>query len=149
AEHDKAAQLKEQLELATSDAKAAARLRGITHAALVEFAQTGMLADSDGITDPDVRAIYLAKLRECLAGELRRREEEQARRIQRIKVRRVSGEFQDFVAWTRRRLRGDGGHGEINYRLLGRLFRELNVTDPQEQQSILATLGTRPLDFGE
>src|SRR5262249_33301956 len=93
--------------------------------------------------------IHVDKLRECLAGELRRRDKEQARGVLRIRATPVFGEFQDFVALTRRRLRAESGRGEIDQPLLARLFRELNVNDPQEQQSILATLGTRPLDLGE
>jgi hypothetical protein len=148
AERDRAAQLKEQLELMTSDADALALLRWLSYAALTEFAQNGTLAELGGVTHPDVRAIHLQRLRGCLVAEFQRRQEEHAGRAQRIRATPVYGELQDFTALTRRRLLSRGG-GAIDYRLLARLFRELKVDREDEQQRILVTLSTRPLDVGE
>src|SRR5207248_9441878 len=99
---------------------AVAFLRRLSDAALTEFARNGTLAELDGVTHPDVRAIHLQRLRGCLAGELQRRQQEQTGRLQRICATPVYGELQDFAALTRRRLLAQGG--AIDYRLLSRLF---------------------------
>jgi hypothetical protein len=143
-----AADLKKQLERATSDEEALTRLRGLTYASLAEFAQTGTLADLEDISDNHVRAIHLDKLRGLVATELRRRQEDQDRRALRIQATPVLGEFRDFVTLARRRIQAKVG-GDIDFRLLERLFRELNVNDSKERQQILKALSTRPFDYGE
>ena len=148
ADREPAAQLKEQLELITSDADAIAFLRRLSDAALTEFARNGTLAELDGVTHPDVRAIHLQRLRGCLAAEFQRRHQERTGRLQRICATPAYGELQDFTALTRRRLLAQGG-GAIDYRLLACLFRELNVQHQDEQQRILATISTRLLDLVE
>lgn len=149
AERDRAAQLKEQLELVTSDEEALALLHRLSYAALTEFVRNGTLAALEGISDPDVLAIHLERLRGCLEVELQRRQEDQARRVQSIRATPAFGELQDFATLTHRRLLTQDGGGEIDYRLLARLFRELNVNGADEQQRILATLSARSLDYGE
>jgi hypothetical protein len=149
AEHDKADYLKKQLELATSDAEAAARLRLLTDVALVDFAQTGTLADLRDFEHPDVRAIHLDKLRCGLGTEIRKREEERTNRARRIQTTPVFGEFQEFVALSRRRLLARTGGGEIDHRLLARFFAEVQINGAAEQQRIQKELSTRPLDYEE
>jgi hypothetical protein len=148
-ERTRAANLKEQLERAISDEKAVARLRALKYESLAEFARTGTLSDLGFIEHPDLRAIHLDKLRGCLATELRQRQEDQHRRALRIQATPVFGEFRDFVMLTRGRIQETVGGGDIDYRLLDRLFRELNVNNQNEQQQILTTLSTRPFDFDE
>jgi hypothetical protein len=147
-ERDRAAQLLQQLEFVTTDGEALALLHRLSYAALSDFARNGTLAELQDITHPDVRAIHVERLRGCLAREIQRREEEQVRRVQSIRATPAFGELQDFVALTRRRLAAQGG-GEINYRLLARLFRELNVNGADEQQRLLGKLGRRALDYAE
>jgi hypothetical protein len=148
-ERGRAANLKAQLELATSDDRAVALLQKLSHAELADFVQTGTLTDLGDITHPDVRAIYMDRLRCNLETELRRRQDEQARRVQSIRATPAFGELQDFAALARQRLRAQGKGGEIDYRLLTRLFRELDVTGVEEKERILAKLTARPLDFDE
>ena len=54
-----------------------------------------------------------------------------------------------LVGLTRGRIQAKVGRGDIDRRLLDRLFRELGVNNPNEQQQILQTLSPRPLDSGE
>jgi hypothetical protein len=147
-ERDRAVQLLQQLDLVTTDGEALAILHRLSYAALADFARNGTLAELESVTHPDVRAIHLERLRSCLEREIRRREEEHARRVQSIRATPAFGELQDFVALTRRRLAAQGGR-EINYRLLARLFRELKVNGVDEQQRLLGKLGRRPLDYAE
>jgi len=144
----RAAKLQEELEFATSDTRALAHLRGLSYAALVDLAQKGTPPELDGITHPDVRAMYGEKLRSFLLDEFQRRERDHARRLQNIRASPAFGELRDFVGLTRHRLATRGG-GEINYRLLGRLFRELNVNGAVEQRRVLGKLGRQPLDYEE
>jgi hypothetical protein len=149
ADHAKAHNLKEQLERATSDAEAAARLHQLSDAALVDFARTGTLADLPDFAHPGVYAIHLDKLNLSLDAEFRRREEERANRARRIQATPVFGEFQEFVALSRRRLLARTGGGEIDDRLLARFFAEVHINSPDERQRIWTELARRPVDYDE
>jgi hypothetical protein len=149
AEHARAASLKDALEHAMSDSEAIARLQRMPYAALVDLARDGRVADREDTTNPDVQAIHRDKLREHVAAELQRRDEEFVRRSQRIRATPVFSELQEFVALTRHRLLTQKAMSAIDYQLMKRLFRELNVNDFAEQQGILASLGSGRLDYAE
>jgi hypothetical protein len=149
AEHEKARSLKAQLELATSDEEAAARLHQLTDEALIEFAGKGTLRDTQEFSTPDAYAIYLEKLRSGLETEFRRREEARADRARRIQATPVFSEFQELVTLSRRRLQARTGGGKIDQRLLARFFAEVQINGAEEQQRIRNELGKRQPDFDE
>jgi hypothetical protein len=138
-EHERAADLRKQLERAASPAAAAALLQRLPNPALVDFAQTGRLSDPDGITDPKVRAIQLDNLQAHLAAEVQRRREDFHRRLQRIQAAPVFGELQEYVQLARRRLE-QPAHGPVDQRLVSVLLTELKVNNPAERRRILQTL---------
>jgi hypothetical protein len=146
-ERSQAADLREQLSVALSDEQARAFLQNLSYPALVDFGWSGKL-ESTEITHPDVRALYGERLRGHVEQELHRRREEHARRVQSIQATPAYGELHDFATLTRRRLAQRSG-GQVDHRLLARLFRELNVNRTEEQDLIRANLNTRQLDLGE
>jgi hypothetical protein len=145
-ERSQAADLREQLSVALSDEQARAFLQNLTYPALVDFGWSGKL-ESTEVTHPDVRALYSERLRGHVEQELLRRREDHARRVQSIQATPAYGELHDFATLTRRRLAQRSG-GQIDHRLLARLFRELNV-NREEQNLVRAGLSAHQLDLGE
>jgi len=153
-EKGRALRLKGEIELAVSDEKAVALLRGLPDQALLRFGQDGTLPAIDGIHHPVVREMYRQRLRGQLAceqhrrvaaarlarekqlAEARRVREEQEKRMARIQSAPVFRDLMEFVALMEKKHR-DREADDDDPELLAIALEELGVTDPQEQSKLL------------
>jgi hypothetical protein len=139
----RAARLRANLDLATSADKAEKVLRQLPDEALAAFAADGRLPALDRFDDAGLRRLFAETLRARLAPEQRRRADlrrEREERLVRIRATPAARELRSFVDAARK----SRTRTTADPRLLAYLFKELNITDPAEQNKTLAELTGGP-----
>jgi len=148
-ERDRAARLLDDLELATSAARADEALRQLSDGALAAIAAGQSPAALHRFADGFLQALHVQTLQAQLGLEQKRRDDlrrelrqQQERRLARLRATAAGKELASFMD----ALRQGRASVRADRRLLGYLFQELNITDPAEQSRTLSELTGRPPD---
>jgi hypothetical protein len=145
-ELQRAASLRSEVDRAVSDAEAVRCLEAMSDSALALFARAGQLPEDGPVRDTGVREIFKDTLRRHLPGEGQKRAArlatEQARSA-RLRGAPPFMQLMEFVRVTARKHREQKDLAARQEAALVQLFRQLGVTDRQEQARIRAGLQER------